>query len=237
MNDAASRLRDRLVEQVEAEPGRYLLRGQKQHYPTAMPLLHRASGELRGQAYTILRRLCGQARGQLFGPDLRGWVTASPDEALALMQHLGWPTPFIDLTDDVDVALFFACNGHDPRAGPAEIIVVDTEALPSGTRIVRHDEVIDPDLNVRWSRQRGYALLPPGWPGLFDEDADLLRMPGVETLPFQPDEELMAATRVRKAHYYTELPEISAQLRFLTRSIAEACEITPLHDELERFPF
>ena len=75
MSHAANSLPDRLVGRLRAEPGRYLLRGQKQHYDRVMPSLHRTTGDLRGQAYAILRQLRGQARGQLFGPDLRGSST------------------------------------------------------------------------------------------------------------------------------------------------------------------
>jgi hypothetical protein len=54
----------------------------------------------------------GRARSQLFGPDSRRWVTADAIETIALLQHLGWPTPYLDLTDDVEVAFFFACDRY-----------------------------------------------------------------------------------------------------------------------------
>ncbi len=229
---------DSIKRQQLENPGRFLFRGQRCRYPTVTPTLHRMKNTSRGQAYTILRRLIGQARSQILPSEIRGMISATPEETIALLQHLGWPTPYIDLTDDPEVAFFFACNGYIADDGAAELLVIDREALPLGLVLVAHDDVVDPSLNLRWTRQRGYALQAPGWPEIEDSrKVDLLRMNCTVIHPFEPRTEDIEWSLHMRERFYEENSEISEQLSFVVHSIADTCGFAQLAEDLKAFPY
>jgi len=121
-------------------------------------------------------------------------------DALAILQHYGWPTPSLDLTGTLEVALFFALEGKplaDLGVVPSVLFVVDTEAIKKNhpeLKIVDHSFLVfDIDATgtlVRWLRQDGYAIIPIVW---FDNQAMKtldLKAPGltdaVTVLTFHP---------------------------------------------------
>lgn len=234
---AESELRQQLEDLVEREPERYLFRGQSRDYPTATPSIARCEGELKVQAAKILIWLVGQLRGQLYPADLRGRIKASREEAIALLQHHGWPTPYIDLTDDLSTAFFFALDGYKPEVGPAVMFVIDRTQIPDDHVLVAHHEVLDPELNLRWTRQRGFALRSSEWRNVGNsKELDLKCLPFVKHHLFVPADDHAGRADRQRACLYEELPEISDQLRFLVRSLAEAFEFDELAPELRKFP-
>jgi hypothetical protein len=222
-----------------AAQSHYLFRGQHTVYTSILSFIGRLTNPVtRGQSYTILRQLVGQLRGQIARiPQL---VAPDADETIALMQHYGWPTPFLDLTDSLDVAFFIAAHKSDKVGSPAVpnsavIYALDTTTLPSGCRHVKHDDVVDPSLNLRWTRQRGHALAAAGWPDMEHVRAlDLLTLPGVTTHQFQPK---AYPSQKEVDMYRPPLDAVAQQLAFLVDSLAEACEFKPLPPDLARFPF
>lgn len=229
--------RQQLENLIEREPARFLFRGQSRDFPTATPSIARCEGVLRGQAYTILRWLVGRARSQLYDAELRGLITASPEEAIALLQHHGWPTPYIDLTDDLSTAFFFAFDGYKTENGPAVMFVIDRTKIPGEHVLVAHHEVLDPDLNLRWTRQRGFALRPDEWQNVGNaDDLDLNRLSFVQRYLFIPGDDYAERADQQRAHLYDEAPEIRDQLRFLVRSLAQALDFKDLEPELSQFP-
>lgn len=230
-------LRERLSAKVLDQPNRYLWRGQSKKYASVTPTIARVEGLALGQAYTILRRFVGQYRGQVYPLPLRGLIKVEPEEAIALLQHYGWPTPYLDLTGDLDVAFFFAHSGYRPEDGEAIMYVLDTASLGKSHVIVSHDQVVDPALNIRWSRQNGYAIRPTSWIDMDEvRKLDLCKQPYVEEYAFQPCETRRALSAKKLLQYSTVDSAVTAQLEFLIDGIAEMCDFHPLAPELEKFP-
>jgi hypothetical protein len=221
-----------------ADP-RYLFRGQNTVYTSVNSFIGRLTNSVEiGTSYTILRLLVGRLRGQIARiPQL---VAPDADETIALMQHYGWPTPFLDLTDSLAVAFFFAAYkanmvGSSAIPNPAVIYVLDTTQLPSICRHVRHDDVVDPTLNLRWTRQRGHALAADGWPNMANvRILDLLSVPGLTTHPFQPSG---YPSQAEVDNYLPPLDPVAHQLALLVDSLAQAMNFKPLPPVLARFPF
>ena len=140
---------------------RFLFRGQRVVYPSIKPTFARVPTDETeaGQAYTVFRhakRICQGLRG----------YTIDHLDGVAILQHYGWPTPLIDLTGTVDVAVFFALL--DAKAGSEAVIyVIDTQALPEQALIVDHDFLThtldDGGLGCRWLRQDGFAVTTREW--------------------------------------------------------------------------
>jgi hypothetical protein len=244
---ADDELRSHLLERIDERPHRYLFRGQTRRHTTCTSLLARIEGEHLGQSYTILRHLVGRYRGQLDRAEFRGWLKATPEEAIALLQHYGWPSPYLDLTDDLDIAFFFGYDGYEEQrrrerekqaaVSAAVIYCVDREALPNSSVLVSHDEVVDSSLNIRWSRQRGYALRPMAWQGIDEcRKLDLERPSNAEIFEFLPDETRLRAVDTTKKQLYAIDREITDQLKFLVRGLGELCGFSSLHPELDKFP-
>jgi len=218
---------------------RFLFRGQTKIYPSVTAFIGRLSDQEEiGKAYSVLRWLVGRLRGQIARiPQL---VAPDADETIALMQHYGWPTPFLDLTDSLDVAFFFATYhpgivGSHEAPESAVIYVVDTLQLPPECRHVQHDDVIDPRLNLRWTLQRGHALAAAGWPNMEHvRILDLLCLPDLKVHRFLPNS---YASKEDEARYLPPLDQIADQLAVLVASLAESMELNPLPQILKNFPF
>ena len=230
-------LRAHLGKLLEEAPGRFLLRGQRRLFPTVISTLGRATSQLQiGQAYTILRRFVGQLGAQLWPDELRGVVKASRDEVIALLQHYGWLTPFIDLTDDLDVAFFFAHDGYI-TGDTAAMLIVDLQGLPPDHEHVSHDDVVDVTLNLRWTRQSGHALRPCKWMDMgCVREFDLMQQEYVQTLLFQPASADLITSAANRHFYYGADTNVAAQLKFLVRTLADALEFE-LDERLAKFPF
>jgi hypothetical protein len=231
-------LKTHLDEMMRREPDRYLLRGQRCLFPTVTATLGRATEQQQvGQAYTILRQFVGRLGAQLWSDERRGAVTASREKVMALLQHYGWLTPFIDLTDNLDIAFFFAHDGYVPNCSAA-MLVVDLQRLPPDHVHVSHDEVVDESLNLRWTRQRGHALRPREWTNMGNvREFDLMKQNYVQTLIFQPSSAGLAASAARRSSYYATDPAVAAQLEFLVRILADHLSFKPLDARLAKFPF
>lgn len=163
---------------------RFLFRGQKQVFKRDLPDGSRAPtvpskfGRIdkqnplrRAQAYTTYRWAAQFCTG------LAGYTVGVAD-AVAVLQHHGWPTPFIDLTGTLDVALSFAMDGADPLV-PAVIYVVNRTQLPPHVEIADHSFLAVPlasgGLRHRWLRQDGYAISTVNWQQAGEaEEFDLL---------------------------------------------------------------
>jgi hypothetical protein len=106
--------------------------------------------------YRYARQICQGLRGYSIG-HLDG---------VAVLQHYGWPTPLIDFTGVLEVAVFFALFGAKPHSD-AVIYVLDRAHLPPEAEFVDHDffthELSDGALRHRWLRQDGFAITPRDW--------------------------------------------------------------------------
>lgn len=148
---------------------RFLFRGQTARYQQATSFISRPNLSVveRGQAYTALQR------ATFLRTQLKQSLPLPLDEShvLALLQHYGWPTPYLDLTDSPDVAVFFALAGYR-GPGPAVVYVVDTAQLPQGCSLVAHEDLMDfpgyAQMNLRWQKQRAWALAANGWPDMLN---------------------------------------------------------------------
>jgi len=230
-------LRNNLGNKIIEQPGRYLFRGQNRIYPTVTPTLARLSGPVLGQAYTILRRFVGNYGGQIYPGALRGLLKAGSEEVIALLQHYGWFTPYLDLTDDLDTAFFFSHDGYAETFGPAIMFEVDTQSIGHNHVIVSHDQVVDPILNIRWSRQKGHAIRPEKWIDMDEvRSLDLRAQPYVKQYVFQPSRVRMAENCKKWQYYYESDLAIASQLKFIVEGIAQLYDLNPLRPELESFP-
>jgi hypothetical protein len=141
---------------------RYFFRGQNKVHPKVSSTFARIPENNTieiAQAYTAFRNAKHICSG------LRGYHIGHLD-GLAIMQHYGWPSPLIDLTGTLDVAIFFALLGAHPGE-TAVIYVIDRERLPDNITVIDHDflthEFGDGGLRHRWLRQDGFAITPVGW--------------------------------------------------------------------------
>ena len=145
---------------------------------------------IRGQAYTILRRT-HTVKTQVF-PGI------TTDEWYALLRHYGWPVPFLDVTFDPEVAIWFALLTLNPEGTPSAIYAVPPN-LPKYVRVISHEDLARNQdylkLNCRWTIQRGGALVPTGWPDMTAaEEFDMLSLPGLKMFLFSATPEDHAFT-------------------------------------------
>jgi len=155
---------------------RFLFRGQRATYPSIKSTFARipvTDMEI-GQAYTVYRYAKQICQG------LRGYMIDHLD-GVAVLQHYGWPTPLIDLTGTLEVAVFFALQGA-AVGSRAVIYVVDTEKLPEQAVVVDHTFLThtfdDGGRQHRWLRQDGFALTTRDWRAATDaREFDLLTAP------------------------------------------------------------
>jgi hypothetical protein len=143
----------------DGEP-RYLFRGQREQHSTITSTFDRLPLNAgRGQAQTVFRRGHQLARG------LRGY-SVSPVDGVAVLQHYGWPTPLIDFSGVLEVAVFFALF-RAKLGAEAVIYVLDRTKLPDNVVFVDHDfltnELSDGGTRHRWLRQDGFAFTSQNW--------------------------------------------------------------------------
>jgi len=140
---------------------RFLFRGQRAVYPGIKSTFARIpTTEVEiGQAYTVYRYAKQICQG------LRGYTIDHLD-GVAVLQHYGWPTPLIDLTGTLEVAVFFSLHGASAESH-AVIYVLDTQKLPEQAIVVDHafltHTLEDGGLRHRWLRQDGFALTTQDW--------------------------------------------------------------------------
>ena len=162
LSDIRERLEPLKQEQLESGKQRFLFRGQSKIYPNINSTFARIEEGDRvqaGQAYTTFRYAKNICSG------LQGYAIETLD-ALAVLQHYGWPTPLIDLTGTVEVDVFFALLNSTPGQ-TAVIYKIDCEALPKDSIVIDHDfmthELDGGALRHRWLRQDGFAIAPLEW--------------------------------------------------------------------------
>lgn len=89
--------------------------------------------------------------------------TISPEEGIALLQHYGMPTPQIDLTGNIDVAIFFATENIGANLKPI-IQIIDVTQISDDLEIVDHAFLTTKDKDAiskhRYVRQDGFAIFP-----------------------------------------------------------------------------
>ena len=91
----------------------YIYRGEPECYRKVSSSLYRHYEDIESTGFdieTVQKEIVDAAR--------RFTTETHDDEVLAQLQHFGWyGTNFIDFTTDVNVALFFACDGHHDEDG------------------------------------------------------------------------------------------------------------------------
>jgi hypothetical protein len=126
------------IQRPDGKP-RYFFRGQSQHWPNAVnpsitPTIDRPrlNQSARNQALTV----CLQAK--LLGRGIDGYPIPTIEHAIGILRHYSWPTPVLDITDDPDVALWFALNDR-VHGGQAYMLVLDsTTFAQEGIEIGSH---------------------------------------------------------------------------------------------------
>ena len=101
-------------------------------------------------------------------PGLEELAAAGTDHILAVAQHYGLPTPFLDFTTDPEIAGFFACDSADiiPRE-PSCIICLNTSDLADFWQNMpaewRPPEFLSIDVSNLWrlQAQKGVFLFCP----------------------------------------------------------------------------
>ncbi len=113
------------IQRPDGKP-QYFFRGQSQHWPNAVspsitPTIDRPtlSQTARNQALTV----CLEAK--LLGRGIDGYPIPTIEHAIGILRHYSWPTPALDITDDPDVALWFALNNR-ANGGQAYVLVLDS---------------------------------------------------------------------------------------------------------------
>src|SRR4051812_14266085 len=87
---------------------RYLFRGQTKHHGNITPFIsRRLCPEAKLQVYRMMRD------ASIFATGIGGY-TVNRRDGIGLLQHYGIPTPFIDFTGTLDVAMFFALLNTQP---------------------------------------------------------------------------------------------------------------------------
>ena len=92
--------------------GGYLYRGEPKCYPRVESTLYRHYDDIDSQQFnieTVQNELLNMAKGFTSETD--------KDEILAQLQHYGHSTNLVDFTTDLNVALFFACDGQPDEDG------------------------------------------------------------------------------------------------------------------------
>jgi hypothetical protein len=196
----SAELLSRKVEWAEpmyrSAPPRYLFRGQPARYASVSCLIARFDpwDELAfGQHYTI----CRYARtGHIGGLQAHGFPPILEDDAVAVLQHYGMRTPFIDLTSDLETALYFAV--YDTQPGEhCHLYVLDWKKLPGEYKVVSHEFALGehPPSN-RWTRQKAFSIAPRDWHQATSiRDWDLLNSPAykaIDRFTFEADHSLLA---------------------------------------------
>ena len=91
----------------------HIYRGEPECYRKVSSSLYRHYEDIQSSGFdieTVQKEILDAAR--------RFTTETDDDEILAQLQHFGWyGTNFIDFTTDINVALFFACDGHHDEDG------------------------------------------------------------------------------------------------------------------------
>jgi|GEM_PF-2364356 len=158
-------------------PPRFLFRGQQTKYPSINSTFARIPENdiVIGQAYTVYRYAKHICQG------LRGYTIGHLDGVAVLQHYAGWPTPLIDFTGTVEVAVFFSLERAN-AGSEAVIYVLDTQKLSEKAEIISHDffthTLDDGGLRHRWLRQDGFAVTTKEWRAATDSrEFDLLAEP------------------------------------------------------------
>ena len=159
---------------------RFLFRGQSRTHEslnTTIGRLYAADPLAANQAHMLYRH------AQQLATAMEGYTVQKLD-AIALLQHYGWPTPILDVTSSLEVAIWFALFDATP-SHECVIYVIDLAKIPDELIVFqnRKDEIMAswqiPDAakkllvldhfflthplasggsKHRWLRQAGFAL-------------------------------------------------------------------------------
>jgi len=112
-----------IAERLKALGEAHWFRGQIQDWPKVAPTIWRLPPERLEDAKQQVARLADWAR---ITPGMQE-LSAAPDALLAVAQHYGVPTPFLDFTTEPRIAGFFATNGYSQDCVESVIICLDIE--------------------------------------------------------------------------------------------------------------
>jgi FRG domain-containing protein len=204
-----------IAERLRAEGRHDFFRGQIQPW-TLRSSLQRQDGAAQLSAIQWLNRF------RVWVSNTEGlWpIAADQDQAIAVAQHYGLPTDFIDVTPDPRVAAFFALDGRDPAlTAPCCIVCLSSRDLARvwATRYAnyRRPEIITMTVPNLWrleAQQGAFLFCPyPDFEALYP--VDRICFP-----PSAPDETL-AADQIYPAR--KSALEILLDQFFQKRSIAQ----------------
>ncbi len=141
----------------------------------------------------------------------------------ATLQHYGLPSPFVDLSGNLETALFFCSYPTDPKDATALMFVVDSKAKEIDRRLARMPD-IDIYRTSRHARQAAHGLylgLGSGQRDIkYEKGEDFRKLNGVvELITFPWPAE---ARSVFHHRFKTRLLSVSSDR--LAREVCSACE-------------
>jgi hypothetical protein len=108
-----------VAERLKALGNAHWFRGQNRDWPKLAPTIWRLPPERLEGAKQQFARLTEWAQ---LTPGLEE-LSSDPESLLAVAQHYGVPTPFMDFTTEPDIAGFFATDGGSPEKGVESVII------------------------------------------------------------------------------------------------------------------
>lgn len=150
---------------LPSERPRFLFRGESEIYPEIKSTFGRIDESCKKRIQQA-SRIFGAYAAPAIAKGMDGFLSVGRLEAVGLLQHYGWPTPLIDLTGTVEVAIFFALR-HAKVGQTAVIYKIDCEAIPEDNvaTIIEYDFFVQKDhpLQNRWLYQDGFGIAPKDW--------------------------------------------------------------------------
>ena len=159
-----------LVETAERGRGRCVYRGEHAIYPSVTSTLARywntnsveALKAIEERNFTkALEFLRDQQPINFDTPEAR---ESSKFEVMAQVQHMRGATNLIDFSNEIWVALFFACidatDGYATSVSDGRVWTLKTERACDSLKIYDLDQLIGGDQRSRWNRQSGVVAIP-----------------------------------------------------------------------------
>ncbi|HTB30701.1 MAG TPA: FRG domain-containing protein [Bacteroidia bacterium] len=233
INELKSYMQATYIGQMNQKIPKYLFRGQTKSYGSFQPNFARLAKDriLRGQAQTLYSWSRDNLR-------LNGYRVNNPKEAVAVLQHYGLPTPQIDLTGNIDVAIYFATENLDESSSP-RIYVIDTTNITEDLELTEHffflDTIDNNGHRNRWLRQDGYAIMPQKWTQADEVNKFDLYSPEysrfLSCITFDPIDK---DNILYECNYIYKKDEIQSPLKFLINSFCKLTFGGEIHSELAR---
>jgi hypothetical protein len=211
----------------DGEEPRYLFRGENSCYENVKSSFGRFA-ERWPDSVGHVQRIYLSIKSRLRGLD--GYAIETDQQAMALLQHYWMPTPQIDLSGNIDVAIYFAIDGKESH-NTSRITIVDRNAVPDDLEIINHNFLVTKDLNEaeknRYLRQDGYAIAPKDYRNAtIVKNFDLMNpayRSFVKCITFDPSDPANIA--LTKDKVYDGYDFIPGKMKMILQGMAEEFEL------------